>query len=420
MKDKLPIILFLFSLITVVFFYGFFVGYQDTRWTPYWTMHTTYIKVKDSLLHWKNEFSIEPTRLLVPRNSNKSMITVNDSVRSASGYRIISRMNSKLPSLHELIVYDENWNELHSLPINYEKINPAGVEKQNTHLHGLDVTPDGSFVLNFDAGNVLVKIGMCGNILWRNVGNYHHAVTRSYDGTIWTLNNQGFVQLDPKTGEKLKSVSIKKDVILRHKLQGLFGMRTKEISNEFVFMEDPLHLNDIEVLSPDMSKAFPGFTPGDILLSFREINLVIVLDKDDYHAKWWSHGPWHRQHDPDFVADGSISVYDNNMGFNASRIVKVRPGTTDYETVYEGNDKSPFYSWRMGKHQYLTNGNLLIVEPEHGRVFEVDSKGDILWEYNNIYDETRNGMIYNSIVIPLDYFDKEVFKCWTMAKGISR
>ena len=40
-----------------------------------------------------------------------------------------------------------------------------------------------------------------------------------------------------------------------------------------------------------------------------------------------------------------------------------------------------------GKHQSLPNGNLLITETDPGRVFEVNSRGEVVWEFINRYDE---------------------------------
>jgi hypothetical protein len=45
--------------------------------------------------------------------------------------------------------------------------------------------------------------------------------------------------------------------------------------------------------------------------SFRNINLIIVFDPDSGVVKWSQTGPWLRQHDPDFLSDGRLLIYDN-------------------------------------------------------------------------------------------------------------
>ena len=174
---------------------------------------------------------------------------------------------------------------------------------------------------------------------------------------------------------------------------------------------DPFHLNDAEILDHQKASVFPLFEVGDLLLSFRELNLIAILDPDDYILKWWQIGPWYRQHDPDFLDDGTISVYNNNTGFGNSGIVSVNPQSGVVKTLFKGSKRIPFYSWRRGKHQHLKNGNILITESEAGEVFEVDAGGDLVWQYQNIFDESRNGLINDAIQLPLDFFEPNALRC---------
>ena len=81
--------------------------------------------------------------------------------------------------------------ELHYWPVAYERIDPDGKDPENVFLHGLEVLPDGSLIVNFDKGNALARIDACGNVLWSLLGRFHHAVSRAYDGTIWTIKHNG-------------------------------------------------------------------------------------------------------------------------------------------------------------------------------------------------------------------------------------
>lgn len=47
----------------------------------------------------------------------------------------------------------------------------------------------------------------------------------------------------------------------------------------------------------------------------------------------------------------------------------------------------------MGKHQWLPNGNLLITESRWGRTFELNRKGEIVWEYNNYVEPQIVGLV---------------------------
>ena len=50
---------------------------------------------------------------------------------------------------------------------------------------------------------------------------------------------------------------------------------------------------------------------------------------------------------------------------------------------YEGTEERPFWSNVRGSQERLPNGNTLITESEGGRLLEVTSDGEIVWEYVN-------------------------------------
>jgi hypothetical protein len=147
------------------------------------------------------------------------------------------------------------------------------------------------------------------------------------------------------------------------------------------------------------------FEIGDLLLSFRTLNLVAVVDPDDRRVKWWSQGPWIGQHDPDFTSDGKISVYNNNTGRGRSEIIKIDPGSGSVSNELFSGDVV-FRSEYMGKHQYLPNGNILIVVPGEGRVLEVTANGEMVMEFNNLSSDSAefNEIVNNGYWLQADYF----------------
>jgi hypothetical protein len=128
-------------------------------------------------------------------------------------------------------------------------------------------------------------------------------------------------------------------------------------------------------------------------------------------VKWSQIGPWHRQHDPDFLPDGTISVFNNNMGLGASQIIAMDPATRDYRVAFDGGRDRNFYTWRRGRHQTLDNGNIMLVETERGRALEVTPEGDVVWEFNNIYDRGRNGLVNDARILSPDYFRRGALAC---------
>lgn len=59
----------------------------------------------------------------------------------------------------------------------------------------------------------------------------------------------------------------------------------------------------------------------------------------------------------------------------------------------------------MGKHQLLPNGNLLIVVPDEGRVLETTRSGDLVFEFNNMFDDDYNAHVENAMWLPKDFFE---------------
>ena len=78
-------------------------------------------------------------------------------------------------------------------------------------------------------------------------------------------------------------------------------------------VEDPLHANDVEYLDAEMADAFPMFEAGDLMVSLHEIATVAVLDGATRRMKWFMTGPFFGQHDPDFLPNGNILLYDNRI-----------------------------------------------------------------------------------------------------------
>jgi hypothetical protein len=138
-----------------------------------------------------------------------------------------------------------------------------------------------------------------------------------------------------------------------------------------------------------------------------------VIDPISYQLKWWSNGPWRAQHDPDFTNDGKISVYNNNPRRGHSEIIKIDPFNRRLSNELIDGDIT-FYSDSMGDHQYLPNGNVLIVVPLEGRVLVLSRHGKRVMEFNNVIEglDKINAHVSNGMWIPEDFFDK-IPKCRT-------
>ena len=128
---------------------------------------------------------------------------------------------------------------------------------------------------------------------------------------------------------------------------------------------------------------------GDVLLSLRFTNTLLIVDKKTGDIKWrWGSGELAHPHDAQVLENGNILTFDNGFHRNCiddsvpsySRVIEVNPGTK--EIVWEYNDRPVnFYSYACSGCQRLPNGNTLICESFLGRIFEVTPSGETVWEY---------------------------------------
>jgi hypothetical protein len=130
---------------------------------------------------------------------------------------------------------------------------------------------------------------------------------------------------------------------------------------------------------------------GDIVVSFRTISTVIIIDRRTGKIVWkLGAPPLCGQHAPTPLPNGNLLIFDNGphrldhvMPF--SRVIEVEPATKQIVWEYREKRESFFFSPRISNAQRLTNGNTLICEGDFGRLFEVTAGGEVVWEYVNPY-----------------------------------
>ena len=186
--------------------------------------------------------------------------------------------------------------------------------------------------------------------------------------------------------------------ILEGKFKGSKRVETFLLAN--LQPTDILHANSIQVLP----RAREGLgSAGDLLVSIRELDLVVVMDPASGRVKW-SGGPGvvDHQHEPTLLRNGNLLVFDNGPLAKRSRVLEVDPAAKEVVWTYQGTPPSSFFSSIGGGCQALPNGNVLITESVKGRVFEVTRKGEIVWEFfnpdlDNPYVPTKRAPIYRMV-----------------------
>jgi hypothetical protein len=259
-------------------------------------------------------------------------------------------------------------------------------------------------------GYGLAKLDKDSHILWKVPANCHHDVDVAEDGTVYALSQEivetvpaglgdiptpcmlDFVEVISPQGQRLKKIS------LLEALQGsayapLFGMIERP-KREFgapapgtmmsAFLDDArrmdvLHANAVKVLRRAVAPKFPLLKAGQLLVSLRHLDAVAVLDPDSGKVVWAVRGPWHAQHDPSFLDNGHLLLFDNLGSPRGSRVLEYDPLTQAFPWSYPGENGTPFVSRIRGMCQRLPNGNTLIANSDGGEVFEVTPGREVVW-----------------------------------------
>lgn len=406
-----------FLLSMVGFAYG--VAVERYQIWPYSVVHESIRLIRDL-----REFGepIPPGRRVpAPAEASRELFTVHEPGRVLPGYYAIVGWDDARQR-YAAWLYDHRGERRHTWVFNYDALDPDGPWNGEDHPHPFHLLRDGSVLVAFDSGDVMARLDACSEPVWIKSGIYHHSLSRTDDGSFWTWRGDGTPyghyhyaeNFDADTGDTIREIGLIEDVIAKHNDAAIafgfrqdFPFRRFERDPVFLAANDMFHPNDVEALSDGLAPLFPMFEAGDLLMSFRTANLVVVIDADEHYVKWSARGPWISQHDPDFTSDGKISVYNNNLGRGRSEIVKIDPATRAVSNELSKGD-ARFYSEFMGKHQYLPNGNILIAVPGEGRVLEVTADGGNVMEFNNVAARTPgyNDHIENAMWVPADYFDE--------------
>ena len=401
------------SLVSAIFLIAcvsFVYGVQVFR-AHYWPYKALSVFVE----HGKNYLKYgvwAPKNLIVnaPENAAREVILFTDKNAAMDGYRAILIWDFQR-SQHAVPLLNSEGEEVHRWWFRFDTLAPTNFGAGKSHP--LIILNDGSIVIGLES-ILLARIDACSQAVWVKRGGYHHSLAWDDDGSLWIwrgevshANLYQFMQkFDPLTGDTLQELSLVDDFIKTSpELERIF-----RLPPNFDFWHhgegpefDAFHANDVEPLPSALLDQYPGFAAGDLLVSLRNINLVAIFDPLGKKIRWWMHGPWIRQHDPDFGVNGRITIFNNNPGRFSSNIVSVNPqdNTVDFFAVDEA---SLFYAEEMGKHQVLPNGNLFITVPGEGRVLEVSPQGKTVFEYNNVFSATANGRVSNARWLPTDYF----------------
>lgn len=201
---------------------------------------------------------------------------------------------------------------------------------------------------------------------------------------------------------------------------------------------DWFHINSATYVGPNKlhDAGDQRFHPDNVIISSRQTSIVAIIARDGSIA--WQLGPDYSddpgqmelgqivgQHHAHFIPKGlpgagNMMIFDNggSGGYGApnalssngqtnyrrhdSRVIEINPLTLEVIWEYRAAN---FYSFNISGAQRLPNGNTLITEGAPGRVFEVNSDNEIVWEYMQAPGEGRfaSNAVYRAYRLPYSW-----------------
>lgn len=426
-----------FVMVSLILF-AFGVAVGTFRIAPYGLLEQAAADTRDWVRYPMQNAGLSPQKFLYPAASNgRSSIE-----RRPGAYDGLTFVTGFFGDSNGMRLLDMDGTVVHEWKVSFNHIWPKAPQLDSqpndwdVQIHGARLYPNGDVVFNFEYAG-LVKIDACSRTVWKLAAQTHHSIFKDPSGNLWVPSRKWrktpaaslpaarppfweefLLEVSPD-GKVLRRISIL-DIIARSHYEGvLFSNGSQTPKVEMPLDHNFTHVNDVEVLTPALAAAFPMFEVGYLLVSVRNLDLLLVVDPGDLKIKWSMVGPFLRQHDPDFTRRGTLSVFDNRRDgaggalLGGSRILEISPRTRRVTIRYQGNRAHPFYTDTMGAQQYLPNGDVLVTESERGRAFEVDASGKIVWSYLNRWDDEHTALIGRATRYPRSYagFIKEEESC---------
>ncbi len=334
-----------------------------------------------------------------------------DSARAQAGYTlytVVTEMATFLIDVNGRVV--QKWE---MPPVQQETGLRTLFGKLKPHIDAAEMYPNGDLLLVYaqpavgEYGSTVARLDLNGNMVWKWSGGAHHTV-KHVDGKIYTITGKLRSAMTRHPIKSLSHLEYLDDGLTvlddnGHELETHSIVEMLINSGNQAWLDlvpfnphgDPVHANDIEVITKDNYKFIPGAKPGDVLLSLRHLDAVVLADLTANKITWMLRGTFRQQHDVDLLPNGHIMVFDNEgdvtTNTGKSRSIEIDPITGGIVWEYTGTQMDPLYSENRGSQQRLSNGNTMISESNSGRIIEVTPDGDVVWEYVHPFRGVEDG-----------------------------
>jgi hypothetical protein len=288
----------------------------------------------------------------------------------------------------------------------------------NGHLLCAGKNNHGRFTDFRGSGGYLLELDWNGHTVWEYQDEcLHHTFCRMKNGKTLVLKwipvpqdlaarvrggIAGSEKEDPMWADAIEEITPS-----GHKVWEWKSYEHLDVETDIICPLDPrdewTHANHISV-----------FDNGDILISLCRINTIAIIEKATGNISWRWGAPYELGHQncAEVLPNGNILVFDNGLhppgfDFGYSRVLEIDPNSNAVVWAYQTSAFALFYSSIMGGCQRLPNGNTLICESMNGRIFEVTSAGDIVWEYISPYFHDIPGIGHSNIIFNARRFEPD-------------
>jgi hypothetical protein len=346
-----------------------------------------------------------PQELWQPARTEAKGVTIYDAQRAYDGLTLYSAGDGqkvRLISMTGEVVHE--WN----LPYSAVWDETAAVRHPQPdariYVEKAMLLPNGDLIAIYVAvgdspwGYGMVRMDKDSHVVWKYLQQTHHDFDIGPNGNIYALTHE--IRDDVVPGQEHLAPPRIDDYAVVLSPEGkelkkvwLLGALAKSRYATFLSTVpwyiakgkgDYLHTNSIDVIGREVASRLPAPAVNEVLLSFREIGTLALLDLDREQIVWALRGPWLRQHDAEALPDGRMMVFDNEgHGGDVSRVLEFDPSTLQITWSYAGDPRHAFFSRVRSAEQRLPNGDTLITESDGGRLLEVTRSGEIVWEYVN-------------------------------------
>ena len=162
-----------------------------------------------------------------------------------------------------------------------------------------------------------------------------------------------------------------------------------------------------------------------VFISLGHLNLVALFRPQTNELLWWTQQKLNHQHDIDILSDHEISIFDNNRKMSSSG--DIVEGSNEIQVydgdIVEGSNEIQVYDFdtdtmrsifkasleeydvrtmSQGLIDFAPNGNVFIEETNYGRWLELNSKGEVVWEFINRASDGNVYIVNWGRIIPAD------------------